>query len=80
MTVQEMIEQAVPSPIRAPWCAKMTDQCLSVLFEGNVAKAAAALSAEAAARKVAIAEVCRVTKKGGHEAVYARLERIAEER
>jgi hypothetical protein len=72
MTALSLLEQAQPSPLRAPWCVQMHDRCLSALIEnGDVAKAAAAIQAHADKRGLTIVEVCRV-KQGDREAAYAR--------
>lgn len=72
MSTADLIQQAAPSPIRAPWCVGTNERCLSVLIEnGDVAAAAALLDAHAEKRGLAIVEVCRVTR-GEREAAYAR--------
>lgn len=72
MTVADLINNAAPSPTRAPWCVRGTDGHISTLIEnGDVAAAAAILEAAADKRGLTLVEVCRV-KQGTREAAYAR--------
>lgn len=74
MTAVELIQKAVPSALRAPWCVGTNTNCISVLIEnGDVVMAATLIDNAAAHRGLAVAEVCRV-KQGDREAAYARLE------
>lgn len=74
-----MINAAVPSLIRAPWCLKERNDAIGVLVEnGDLAKAAASIDQHAALRHLNVVEICRVTK-GNFEAVFARGEpKVAE--
>ncbi len=72
MTTADLIQQAKPSPIRAPWAVKGSEHLISTLIEdGDVAAAAALIDACAEVRGLTIVEVCRVVK-GTREAAYAR--------
>ena len=74
MSALDLLQKAAPSPTRAPWCVRGTEGHISTLIEnGDVAAAAAALDRVAELRKLAIVEVCRV-RQGDREAAYARLE------
>lgn len=74
-----MINAAVPSVIRAPWCLKARNDAIGVLVEnGDLAKAAALIDQHAEQRHLNVVEICRVTQ-GGFEAVFARGEpKVAE--
>lgn len=74
MSAADLLQQAPPSPIRAPWCVGTNERCLSVLIEdGDVVAAGALLDTHADKRGMAVVEVCRVTK-GKYEAAYAWVE------
>ena len=74
MTTLDLIQNAAPSPTRAPWCVRGTEGHISTLIEdGDVGAASSVLEACAEKRGLAIVEVCRVTQ-GTREAAYARLE------
>lgn len=72
MTTFDLIEAAIPSIIRAPWCVEMNNECIGILVEnGDYTKAAAKLDGVAQHRKLSIVEICRV-QHGKVEAVFAR--------
>jgi DNA-binding phage protein len=72
VTALDLLQQAQPTQLRAPWCVKGAPDYLSALIEnGDVAAAAALLDSYADKRGLTIVEVCRV-RQGNREAAYAR--------